>query len=178
MQMFSFFGPELASGSTAHGVVLLSTTMYGSFQKRYFEVLLDRVQRAVKAAPDRRFYITGHSLGGGLAKLVAAKVGIQAITFMAPGLSTTNFVVFGEDSSEMQRQTAFTVQPDNDIISRVDNQVGIVVQTKCQNSPAYCHQMYPLLCELYRRCGSGRKDTLTLPNVDTRGEVHCLLPAA
>merc|ERR1712159_302560 len=136
-----------------------------AFQKDYFSSLLKTVQDSVQAAPNRRIYITGHSLGGGLAKLVAAKVGIQAITFMSPGIATTSFIVFGGkgfESWSVQRHTALTVQPEKDIVSRIDQQIGVVVQTDCAGSPVHCHGIYPLICQIQSVCGSGRRDNTSL----------------
>ncbi|CAJ1387546.1 unnamed protein product [Effrenium voratum] len=85
----------------------------------YFSHLLDHVQKRKEKFPNRRFYITGHSLGGGLAKLVASKVSMQAVTFMAPGLGTTGYVVFREHRNEELRHSALTIMPENDVVSRV-----------------------------------------------------------
>ncbi|CAE8733366.1 unnamed protein product, partial [Polarella glacialis] len=134
MQAFSVAGPSLSS-AVAEAVALLSTVMYGQgMQKEYFAELLQTVQSRKTSMPNRRFYITGHSLGGGLAKLVAAKVGLQAVTFMAPGLSTTSYVVFGEHMQKQLRHTSLTVMPDNDIVSRMDKQAGGVIQTDCERN--------------------------------------------
>ncbi|CAJ1459365.1 unnamed protein product [Effrenium voratum] len=112
-------GPSL-SNAAAESVALLSTMMYGDgIQKQYFSHLLDHVQKRKEKFPNRRFYITGHSLGGGLAKLVASKVSMQAVTFMAPGLGTTGYVVFREHRNEELRHSALTIMPENDVVSRV-----------------------------------------------------------
>ncbi|CAE7262893.1 EMB2076 [Symbiodinium sp. CCMP2592] len=156
MQAFSLAGPSLSS-AVAESVALLSTVMYGeSMQKQYFSNLLAHVRSRTTQLPDRRFYITGHSLGGGLAKLVAAKTHMQAVTFMAPGLGTTSYVVYREHLLEDLRHIALTIMPENDVVSRVDTQTGITVKTDCDGNPLHCHQLYPTICTLLQTCGSGR----------------------
>eukprot|EP00913_Durusdinium_trenchii_P022722 g21338.t1 len=116
MDAFSIVGPKLsdavaeATSIRIHSLVLadpsmgrkamarVSTPIYSDgLQKQYFSHLLEDVQRRRDQFPERRLYITGHSLGGGLAKLVAAKVGIPAVTFMAPGLESTSYLVFRQN---------------------------------------------------------------------------------
>jgi len=165
MQAFSLAGPSLSS-AVAESVALLSTVMYGeSMQKQYFSDLLAHVRSRTTQLPDRRFYITGHSLGGGLAKLVAAKTHMQAVTFMAPGLGTTSYVVYREHMLEELRHISLTIMPENDVVSRVDTQTGITVKTDCDGNPLHCHQLYPTICTLLQTCGSGRagEAALALP---------------
>lgn len=165
MQGFSAAGPGV-SNSVAQAIALLSTVLYGeAVQKRYFSALLKHVIGRQKQWPNRRMYLTGHSLGGGLAKLVASQTSIQAVTFMAPGLATTGFVVFGQDVTPQLRNTSLTVMPENDIVSRVDNQRGVVIRVDCSGNPLTCHKIYNTLCFMYDKCGSGRElgYKLTLP---------------
>ncbi|CAE7677164.1 unnamed protein product [Symbiodinium microadriaticum] len=165
MQAFSLAGPSLSS-AVAESVALLSTVMYGeSMQKQYFSDLLAHVRSRTTQLPDRRFYITGHSLGGGLAKLVAAKTHMQAVTFMAPGLGTTSYVVYREHMLEELRHISLTIMPENDVVSRVDTQTGITIKTDCDGNPLHCHQLYSTICTLLQTCGSGRagEAALALP---------------
>ncbi|CAE7238631.1 unnamed protein product, partial [Symbiodinium pilosum] len=165
MQAFSIAGPSL-SNAVAESVALLSTVMYGeSMQKQYFSHLLAHVQNRTAQLPDRMFYITGHSLGGGLAKLVAAKSQMQALTFMAPGLGTTSYVVYREHMLQELRRRSLTIMPENDLVSRVDTQTGITIKTDCDGNSLHCHLLYPTICNLLQLCGSGRagEAALALP---------------
>lgn len=191
MQGFSVFGPTLPA-AVAVACSVLSNRIYGEkMQKQYFSELLDYVRSRMRAEPQRRFYLTGHSLGGGLAKLVAAAVDserhkpetgllqpglfvdvkspkphLQAVTFMAPGVAITSFVVFGRYLPGELRATGLTVVPDNDVVSLVDRQSGTVVPLDCPESPVTCHRVYQAVCTILDQCGSGRKDgepPLSLP---------------
>ncbi|CAE8595821.1 unnamed protein product, partial [Polarella glacialis] len=155
MQGFTLIGPWLSQGM-AKAIGLWSHSAHSS-QPSYSE-LLAYVQRRLKEEPQRRFYIAGHSLGGGLAKLVASQVGIQAVTFMAPGLAWTGYISLGEDIAGTLRDRAVTLQPAGDMVSRVDVQVGLVVPLGCEGGPLACHHIYSGgICNLYSQCGSMRR---------------------
>lgn len=165
-QAFSFAGPNLAP---AVQTAVASIVSFFEGHHRYdvfFEELLRYVERRKLEEPERECFITGHSLGGGLAKLVAAKVGLRAVTFMAPGLSTTSHVVYRSFSGDILRgNEVLTLQPSNDIVSRLDEQTGLVVPIHCSKaSGLYCHLLGPALCEMYDQCGSGLPGrVITLP---------------
>lgn len=70
-------------------------------------------------------------MGGGIAKLVAAevlreelvepgpKVEMTAVAFAAPGIAVAEALLFGQDMKSTNRLTSITVQPQNDIVSRI-----------------------------------------------------------
>ena len=112
---------------------------------QYFNELLGYVQGRKNEDPNRQWYITGHFLGGGLAKLVGAMVGIEAVTFRAPGLERTLYLSLDQGSENAPtiiktlRHQAVTVQPRNDLVFSVDSQVGVVIPMECQG-PAHVPQ--------------------------------------
>ncbi|CAE7587658.1 unnamed protein product [Symbiodinium pilosum] len=132
--------------------------------------LLEMVQARMKAHPDRNFYITGHSLGGGIAKLVAAEiqreelqhagrhVELTAVAFAAPGIGVAEALLFGEDKRSTNRYTSVTVRPRHDIVSRIDHNTGATIPVGCHGSPRRCHSIYATLCAFYKKCGSLRPD--------------------
>jgi len=165
MKGFSIIGPQV-SDAVAEAIARVSALLYSDgLQKQYFQHLLKYVQQRQKQFPNRRLYITGHSLGGGLAKLVAANVSIQAVTFMAPGLESTSYLVYRQNMIQELHNVALTIMPDNDLVSRVDTQSGISVNTECQGNALHCHLLYPTICNMLDRCGSGRspEEPLYLP---------------
>merc|ERR1719329_786827 len=170
MQGFGLVGPVLTT-QVAQAVSKWSSIVAGSGgqvgPRRYFHTLLTYArERVAKDGNRTTFYITGHSLGGGLAKIIASEVDIQAVTWMAPGLAMTSSVVFDNSKDQMSqvedilwnlRDRALTVQPQNDIISRGDHQTGTVIPTHCARDPLFCHSVFTGgICPLWHTCGSMR----------------------
>jgi hypothetical protein len=166
-QAASMFGPDLTAVA-AHAVMVLSTAIYGGWmQKNYYSALLKKVNDTKRQNPHRRFYITGHSLGGGLANLVSMETDIPAITFASPGIGNTRMLVAAsseddtkrlEDSTrqaEILHRLSYAVVPDNDLVSRVDTQLGTQIRSNCNNgNPKKCHSLGETLCDLLLQCGS------------------------
>jgi len=167
-QLAGFIGPDLTIPA-ASAVLMLSTTLYGEwFDKKYYTAFLAHVRERVAADPTRGYYLTGHSLGGGLAKLVALELGILTVTFSSPGLSATssylaaNISVAGS-AEEILHHLSFTVVPDNDVVPRVDKQLGMIAETDCRQGPAGCHSIGNTFCELLYSCGGGDGKVFDIP---------------
>lgn len=178
MQLFNLLGPNMLP-SVVQAVQWLSSVL-GHLENRNYRQLQEYVLGRMREEGRRReFYITGHSLGGGLAKIVALKalterMELPAITFMSPGTEATQYVVeeglqneireivqgdFGETAQYLrERALTVTVMPANDVVSRIDAQTGQVVPIGCSSaSPLRCHSMGTGLCQMFRDCGSGRR---------------------
>lgn len=52
---------------------------------RYYKTVLDVYRNVHELYPDAEIWVTGHSLGGGLASLLGRTYGLSAVTFEAPG---------------------------------------------------------------------------------------------
>mmetsp|Transcript_1866 Transcript_1866/g.4092 ORF Transcript_1866/g.4092 Transcript_1866/m.4092 type:complete len:227 (-) Transcript_1866:138-818(-) len=179
MQVFSLLGPDMLA-PVAQAIGWLSE-IFGHLDTQNYEMLERHVISTMKRDPLREYYITGHSLGGGLAKIVALKALVEdlelpAVTFMSPGLLSTQYLVESrvwkhelrkEITAAYLRDHAevVTVMPENDIVSRIDTQTGQVVPIGCASgSPMACHLIGQGLCEIFQECGSGRhQDELSLP---------------
>lgn len=161
-QLASFLGPDLTSVS-ARAVLVLSTTIYGEWmQKKYYAKLLERVKHTVSSNPHKRFYITGHSLGGGLAKLVSMETDLPSITFSSPGVDATRMLLSSNTTMEKKasallHKKSYTVVPDNDIVPQVDSQLGTIMRIGCNRSPLDCHGIGGTLCELLFTCGASER---------------------
>eukprot|EP00931_Biecheleriopsis_adriatica_P121066 TRINITY_DN96146_c0_g1_i1.p1 TRINITY_DN96146_c0_g1~~TRINITY_DN96146_c0_g1_i1.p1 ORF type:complete len:272 (-),score=51.27 TRINITY_DN96146_c0_g1_i1:83-814(-) len=155
MQAFTLVGPWISEG------MVKAIAFWSSLVHKVKPVqpeLMSYVKKRLKEDPSRRFYITGHSLGGGLAKAVAAQVGIQAVTFMAPGLGWTGYMSLEQDLAKTLHDKALTLVPSGDVVSRIDVQVGNTVRVYCTGGPLYCHSIYSGgLCPLFATCGSMRR---------------------
>jgi len=166
LQVFDAIGFFTTLGPLAQAVGFWTSLLQTTKSSEAFEDLLKYARRRTRKNPAIRFYFTGHSLGGGVAKFVAGHVKRPAITFMAPGVARA--IYFDSDAGDLLRNVtpalhfltehAVTVQPKNDIISRIDEQVGSVIETSCSEDWLTCHEMWPaLICPLFLECGSMRR---------------------
>eukprot|EP00435_Cladocopium_sp_Y103_P013817 s2319_g3.t1 len=158
-QIASFFGPDLTSSVTK--TVFSFFSGLPTIDKDFFEVLLKHVRAKVNSSPDRRFYLTGHSLGGGLAKLVALEVGRKSVTFASPGLRYTSEMLLSKETAVASDQLlsagdrlGTVVVPEHDLVSRVDQQLGAELGIACDKNPLSCHTLTHIIWELHQGCKS------------------------
>ena len=75
------------------------------------EGILEFLVEYIKNHPDEKFYITGHSLGGAISMLIAARLvdagadmtKIKVVTFGAPAVGNKNFAEFYQDKINLTR---------------------------------------------------------------------------
>jgi len=104
----------------------------------------------------QKLYITGHSLGGGLATAVGAIVNIPAVTFSAPGLEATSAILTPSPQEEVLTSRGVNVVPRKDVVPMVDVQTGSTLRIECPlNSTFQCHRLDNTMCELLAACGDG-----------------------
>jgi len=159
LQLAQYLGPALTPDLS--NTVMFFSTMLARESKGYFSVLADHITRRVKADPGRRYYLTGHSLGGGLASMVALKLGRVSVTFSAPGLLTSAGLVISSSSLvrpvDMQNAASkliYNVVPANDVVPRVDTQIGTQLGISCVGMSMFdCHKLTTITAEIYRGCG-------------------------
>lgn len=110
------------------------------------------------AAQGKNVVVTGHSLGGAIAGLIAAKVSVPAVTFSPPGL----FYQSKRMNLQMEdlRKHVVAVVPDLDVVPQADMQVGSVQMIQCLASVVGCHSIDNTICTLIDSCGNRRKREL------------------
>jgi predicted esterase YcpF (UPF0227 family) len=95
--VLAFTGSELQNGKlnafkdfVANDFAILVENMKGSFLPTVFPQALDAMVRLQNIKVDYpRLIVTGHSLGGGVAAIIAAHLQLKAVTFNAPGVSNS-----------------------------------------------------------------------------------------
>ena len=95
-------------------------------------------------------YLTGHSLGGGMAAIVGAKENKKSVGFSSPG-ALLQHKKFGF-SRDALSQTATTVYLYGDVVPYADQHGGLVQPLQCRYELVKCHMLDALLCELWRGC--------------------------
>eukprot|EP00438_Fugacium_kawagutii_P017794 Skav205877 [mRNA] locus=scaffold766:264654:269541:+ [translate_table: standard] len=179
LQLFSSVGLDTSYGAWGMATAELSHLVPLSYINREptVESVLWATRRMIETYPQREFYITGHSLGGGVAKLVKLAIPkgmrLQVVTFSAPGVHHAAHVLMPKlDPEHMQDLHAkmkeeavsvVAVRPSNDLISLVDQGRGQTFLTSCWGNAYQCHSIHRTLWDIFSVCGSMRSTVLKVP---------------
>ncbi|CBH10618.1 hypothetical protein, conserved [Trypanosoma brucei gambiense DAL972] len=99
--------------------------------------------------------LTGHSLGGAVASIVGAKMGIQAVGFGAPGITLAR-KKFNVDLRSINKHVGNIISS-HDIFPMIGGNVGEQHRIEClATTRELCHAMEFLVGALWRSCGSIR----------------------
>lgn len=135
-------------------------------EPEYYKPLVERVLELSQTG--RKVIITGHSLGGGLARIVGALTDLPSVSFSPPGLAMSHrkYSVTHKDGSVTRINSrgihgkSLAVVTDHDFLAQVDHQVGLVQRIVCdkddkahQNS---CHLLEGTICHILEHCGDRR----------------------
>eukprot|EP00913_Durusdinium_trenchii_P010608 g9952.t1 len=122
-------------------------------KRRRYQSVLDYLKLLKEEEPHRKIYVSGHSLGGGLAHLVASELQLPAVTLSAPGVVETAGLL-GLEPLELQDLTV-NVIPDRDPIpANSGKQGGVTVPIPCIVGEApECHRVFNTICMLLKQCG-------------------------
>lgn len=111
---------------------------------------------------DRVIYITGHSLGGGIANLLGAEFGIPSIAFSPPGVQSTARLLEIEPSR--LQALALDVEPDGDpVVSAAGAHGTVQLPIGCADKGPQCHRIFNHACELFDMCGDQANQRRALP---------------
>ncbi|KUF79384.1 hypothetical protein AM587_10014249 [Phytophthora nicotianae] len=130
----------------------------------YYHELLDYVT----SRTDRKVVLTGHSMGGGIARLVGSIVGTTSVTFSPPGFVQSYSKLIhhiGGTSMKVDRTSLhhrnFAVVPEYDPITMIDAQAGMTQKISCDtphlSMQLSCHMLEGTICNLVEHCGSPRR---------------------
>ena len=101
---------------------------------------------------NQNIIIVGHSLGGGLAKLLGRFLGKQAISLSGPGVNAFHSLWDYEGSSDDSEISAIDLVPDMDLIPRVEVSGGTIYRIVCKEGIFKCHDKELSLCEVLVMC--------------------------
>jgi len=127
--------------------------------------------------PQHNLVITGHSLGGGLARIVGTLTGQASVSFGPPGLglsyrkysieednSNGNLIKI-HNKSQMDHQSLAIVTA-FDLVTQIDQQVGLIQNIQCDHQDkavhtSACHLLEGTICHLLKHCGDHKGRFMT-----------------
>jgi hypothetical protein len=158
LQVFSVFVPVLhllPHSLTARLLQLVSLRRFLDEKRIWFD-LVEATRRAKEKSENDGYTIvaTGHSLGGGLAQIVGAQLEVPALAWSPVGVMYSH-ERFSIDLHDVARHVVI-VDPNKDLVPRIDEQVGFTQHILCTGNALECHSVRRSGCEIYRVCGDAR----------------------
>lgn len=128
---------------------------YSRSDRTYIDALEYYLNEKVNVKNKRRtedFYLVGHSLGGGLAKIVGSRLKLQAVSISSPG-EMYNHKKYSYTLDDLQKYTASFGSRD-DFISWLDKPGGLVqkVRKESGGDPFKAHSIEDTYCDIKKKC--------------------------
>lgn len=118
----------------------------------YHEEVVHYVRVAMRS---RSVVVVGHSLGGGIAKIVGASVQTKAVAFAAPSIVAQRKKL--NISLDSIAKHVINVAPTHDITSLFGEKGGCSLTINClEKRPDMCHLPMHSACDLISKCGHPR----------------------
>lgn len=158
----SFMADDVAAWFTASlagtANLLRSPSAAGGIREywaRPAQYVADRLRRSEQTGTLPETIVVGHSLGGGVAKIVSAMTGAHAVAFEPPGTLYAR-AKFGITRPDLFART-FTFALDRDpVASQSDKQAAGIQWAHCPDgvlAPAACHSLRGIASMLLSNCG-------------------------
>lgn len=119
-----------------------------SLLRKYYDSLYNYVNS--QSDQLENVIIIGHSLGGGLAKLIALRTDHSVISFSGGGTEILEEYFGGGNVFKASRQ--INVVPEQDIVPRIGKLDGEILPLPCQWGPAECHKIGHTACQIAYIC--------------------------
>jgi hypothetical protein len=153
LQLSGFFGTFIKfwPRETIAGLVKFIVKQFTNFQLLYWVDVEEHIISLRKANPTTNIYLTGHSLGGGVAGVISAHLNIPAITFSSPGLGYS-YKTYDIELKKLINNFV-NVVPMSDPVPLLDSQVGQIQSIECNSEePLSCHSIYNTMDTLSEMC--------------------------
>ena len=159
LSTYSIFGNEI--DSSIYKIVEYSLSVpYRLFGEYLF---IDNYIKELKNAYNNSYnnhklrdniVIVGHSLGGGLSKILGRIKKNQAISLSGPGINAFHTLWTDDGNSENFDLSFIDLVPDKDLIPRVEVSGGTIYRIICNQGTFTCHDKTLSLCETLAMCRS------------------------
>ncbi|KAK8875436.1 hypothetical protein M9Y10_005601 [Tritrichomonas musculus] len=115
----------------------------------YIEII-NKFVSSIQLGNGTEIVLTGHSLGGGLAKLVSVMTGYKAVSYSGPGIQA--ITAFYEWKDNNIGQSFINVVPNLDPVAGVDQSTGSSFLIPCNEGLIACHSIIRTMCMLATIC--------------------------
>ncbi|EAY13132.1 hypothetical protein TVAG_444150 [Trichomonas vaginalis G3] len=123
-----------------------------SLTDNYMTTMLDYINNQT-IADDEDVLIIGHSLGGGIAKILSMKTGYQAVSVSGPNVRSMQSFYELKKFKNIQ-YTWINVVPNQDIVAMVEaNELTSNYKVPCRVGMMKCHAIARTLCQTAIICG-------------------------
>ncbi|OHS97054.1 hypothetical protein TRFO_36770 [Tritrichomonas foetus] len=118
------------------------------YKRRFLDYINNYISN--KLEPDEDILITGHSLGGGLAKIISLETGIQAVANSGPGVRAIG-AFYKNESLNNVKYSIIDIIPGEDLVARVDLPIGTQIDVPCRRG-LICHDARRTMCQIAALC--------------------------
>jgi lipase ATG15 len=127
--------------------------------EKYINSLTYPIDKEIKKINGtRNILIAGHSLGGGLSKILGLKYHLESIAFSGPGITPLEYKFQDEIDYKYYKMNFIDVIPDFDVIPRIETTAGIRYRVLCNKGFFGCHSIERAICQIGATC---RREDLT-----------------
>ena len=154
LQLSGYFGTFIHfwPRDTIASLVNFIVKQFTNLQLLYWVDVEKHCKELKETKTDYTIYLTGHSLGGGVAGVISAHLDIPAITFSTPGLGYS-YKTYNIELKNLIHNFV-NIIPMSDPITLLDSQVGQVQYIECSsNQPLSCHRIMKTIDALSEMCG-------------------------
>ncbi|ORX42978.1 hypothetical protein BCR36DRAFT_586908 [Piromyces finnis] len=152
LQLSGFFGTFIKfwPRDTIASLVRFIVKQFTNLQLLYWVNVEEHIKK-LQETTNSTIYLTGHSLGGGVAGVISAHLNIPAITFSSPGLGFS-YKTYDIELEKLIRNFV-NVVPMSDPVPLLDSQVGQIQNIECNTEqPLSCHSIYNTMDTLNAMC--------------------------
>lgn len=122
---------------------------------RYTSEMFDPIDKFLNDEnnANRSVMFTGHSLGGGLSKVLAVKYEIQSVAVSGPGITPVENVFRNTDNYDRYfKSKMIDIVPDHDLVPRFEMSGGTRHRVLCTKNFGQCHNVLRTICQMGVSC--------------------------
>jgi hypothetical protein len=164
LQPYTSFLPDNWTTAIVTGLSFV-TSQFPLQYKQVLEGLKEEVRREVARSRDpSRIVLTGHSLGGGIASIIGAQLGVATVAFGSPGLIVSKGKFDVTEWNYLKYVTVINSQAAS--LSSVDSHGSALQKIDCPYDLLKCSRPETDFCLLQAMCGTNANRSLAVCGTD------------